>query len=531
MEETKKMLPLRNVVACLSGYTHETKNELHQLIESLGGKYTRELNLDKNTHLITEIPQGAKYELASANPQTIHVVSSSWLQAATTKTDQPPLESDHGVSLTNNHPNHPTLQRHHSMSQHLSTRDLSTRLHQALEIDVFDNALNNTNRHLPRYKLFQHHQFYLLGFDNKHMEWKQKVGTLIRRAGGTIYWELNENVTMLILCDGCDTALFKAAQVVSEHHPYLPPSVSPWWVVESYQKVALQPPRLFPPVRSILPTTDAKGDVTKKTQGESAQLATTASNNSSVFRGCLFSFLRTSVDEEESSNVLEFDPNEQAAFVKAHGGQLLSRKLVDALRADARKHVENAAENAPRCKCYVVCWGGGNPRVDTSPLVAQLQRDKLCDIVLVTPLWVQTCVTVRKRVRPERVPLILMPQVWSMKSLVPKAAKKSSKKEGIQLRRLDISLTGFQGTEKAAIIHLIGAVGGLYHDHMSSTNTHLICKDEATGIKLEKALQWGLHIVSIKWLYHVLQHGYGGIHNEENGCEEHFSVGMKSDKQ
>mmetsp|Transcript_17115 Transcript_17115/g.31647 ORF Transcript_17115/g.31647 Transcript_17115/m.31647 type:complete len:125 (+) Transcript_17115:2-376(+) len=122
----------------------------------------------------------------------------------------------------------------------------------------------------------------------------------------------------------------------------------------------------------------------------------------------------------------------------------------------------------------------------------------------------------KKRVRPERVPLILMPQSWSMKSLRAKGKMNS--------RRLDISLTGFQGTEKAAIIHLIGAVGGMYHDHMASTNTHLVCKEKATGLKLEKAVQWGLNVVSVKWLVHVIEYGYGGIHNDEHGCEERFSL-------
>jgi BRCA1 C Terminus (BRCT) domain len=34
----KAVLPLKDVVACLSGFTHDQKNELHQLIESLGGR-------------------------------------------------------------------------------------------------------------------------------------------------------------------------------------------------------------------------------------------------------------------------------------------------------------------------------------------------------------------------------------------------------------------------------------------------------------------------------------------------------------
>jgi NAD-dependent DNA ligase len=100
-------------------------------------------------------------------------------------------------------------------------------------------------------------------------------------------------------------------------------------------------------------------------------------------------------------------------------------------------------------------------------------------------------------------------------------------------RKLDVSLTGFQGTEKAAIIHLIGSMGGMYHDHMSHTNTHLVCKETATGLKLQKAIEWKLHIVSVQWLYRILQYGYNGITSNDDdiedldpmkGCEGKFSL-------
>jgi hypothetical protein len=45
---------------------------------------------------------------------------------------------------------------------------------------------------------------------------------------------------------------------------------------------------------------------------------------------------------------------------------------------------------------------------------------------------------------------------------------------------------------------------------MKSSNTHLICKEKASGLKLEKAIQLGLHIVSFDWLHHILEHGYDG---------------------
>ncbi|KAG7352717.1 twin BRCT domain containing protein [Nitzschia inconspicua] len=511
-EDTEKHRPLQDVVACLSGFPHEQKDELHQLIESLGGRYTRELNLDKNTHLITELSHGAKYELAAANPQTIHIVTPSWLHTAA-KSEQRPFEADHSISSR-------TAKSFSSLLQLPSKQQTRSALVPRLDCAL---RLSHENQ-VQRRSLFQPHHFYLLGFEGgnyNNENLKLQLSKLIRRANGTIYWELNEDVTVLVLCDGCDPTLYKAAQIVSQHHANLPSAVSPLWIVESYESNKLQSTRLYPPVQSLLPEPP---DKTLSKKSIKAIVSSSTASNSNVFRGCLFSFLKTKIENDDtkssSCKVLDFDVQEQAAFVKAHGGQLLSSKLVEALKGDAQTRQD--AATAKQRKCYVVCWGGGNPRVSTSPLVSQLQRDNLCDVLLVTPFWLQTCVTVRKRVPPERVPMILMPQTWSMK-FVNSKSERIDEKLGHQ-KRLEVSLTGFQGTEKAAIIHVIGAIGGLYHDHMSSTNTHLICKEKASGIKLEKAVEWGLHVVSVQWLYHILEHGYGGAENDPHGCEKKFLV-------
>jgi hypothetical protein len=48
LEQEPTALPLQDVVICLSGFTHEVKNELHQLIESLGGKYVEHAILNES---------------------------------------------------------------------------------------------------------------------------------------------------------------------------------------------------------------------------------------------------------------------------------------------------------------------------------------------------------------------------------------------------------------------------------------------------------------------------------------------------
>jgi hypothetical protein len=244
--------------------------------------YTRELNLDKNTHLIAEVQEGAKYELATANPQTITVVSSSWLYQAQ-KTKRRPQEAEHAICS----------KKKKTSSQQPMHQPRSFLL-KSLENTLYDNPQR-------RHSLFKTHQFYLLGFDNDNASLKQKLGTLIRRGNGTIYWDLNEDVTILVLCDGCDTDFYEAAQIVSQHHIHLPPVVSPSWVIESYQQNKLQPTYSYPPVRSILSTSSTKLEHGKKTNANAP--TSKQASSSTVFQGCLFSFLKTRLDDELSTSL------------------------------------------------------------------------------------------------------------------------------------------------------------------------------------------------------------------------------------
>lgn len=543
-----KTKALCGVIACLSGYTPEEKNKLHALIETLGGSYTRDFNLDKNTHLITEAPTGAKYDLAVSNDAKIRIVTSSWLRA-TFQSSKKANEADHKLSIEPKQMTCPTLPSLISMANAM------------LAAPSGDSK--------DRSSLWEHCHFHFLGFEKGHnmvypfeqvSQLQRQLSMIIRRAGGTIYWELNEDVSILVLCDGCDDILHKGAEILSTHHPQLPPSVSPLWILESWKQNKLQPvasyiPLPAPPNPCHQSSSQLSTQEVRRSSWVSKSAPTSTSSTLSVFRGCLFSLLRVPPQDD---SVLDFDMHELESLLKSHGGQILTSTLLEALRADSkqRRHQGHDGGNgnvvgSKRRKCHVVCWGhaSGPPPLETNPLVAQLQREGLCEILLVTPLWIQTSVTVRKRVGPDRLPVILSPQPWPMRSLVPKRVDQKrgkdkgigassdgagdTKKKGKDNRKpvkglfpsaLNISLTGFQGTEKAALIHLIGAVGGLYHDNMSHTNTHLICKDKATGIKREKAIEWRLKVVTIHWLYHVLQHGYGGENGDENGCESRFSA-------
>lgn len=48
--------------------------------------------------------------------------------------------------------------------------------------------------------------FLLIGFDENSEE-RLQMGQLIRKGWGTIYWEMNDTISHLIVADGCEESV------------------------------------------------------------------------------------------------------------------------------------------------------------------------------------------------------------------------------------------------------------------------------------------------------------------------------------
>lgn len=141
-------------------------------------RYTRDFNLDKNTHLVAASAEGAKYELAFSCPQ-IKIVTPSWLEVCE-KTERRVDEATYII------------------------QPLTTKPQKSSIISDLDRILQYGGA--AGCSLFDHSYFLLLGFE-QDMQLKVKLGKLIRRAKGTIFWEINKSVTHLIVHDLCDEPL------------------------------------------------------------------------------------------------------------------------------------------------------------------------------------------------------------------------------------------------------------------------------------------------------------------------------------
>ena len=306
----------------------------------------------------------------------------------------------------------------------------------------------------------------------------------------------------------------KAAKLATEQHPNQPAVVSPIWIADSWKQECLQNESEFTPLRRVILHLESKQVLQESRQSKRCSLT---ASSSPLFRGCIFSLFRIS----PPSWAVDFDPNLLESLIRVNGGSIASIRLLDVIQKDGFRIDVTGRK---RRKCYVVCWGGKFPStlIDCNPILSQIKRNNLCELIFVTPLWIRTCVVVQKRVDPYRMALLLTPQPWPMWRLqLPESAKSP----------LQICLTGFQGTEKAAITQLILAIGATYCENLSCTDTHLICRDESGSVKIEKATKWGLHVVSVEWLFHIIQYGYHGKERSIIGCEKLFYLREKSDQR
>ncbi|CAF0772509.1 unnamed protein product [Didymodactylos carnosus] len=70
----------------------------------------------------------------------------------------------------------------------------------------------------------------------------------------------------------------------------------------------------------------------------------------------------------------------------------------------------------------------------------------------------------------------------------------------LPLAKYLITLSGFEGIERARLRFLIRSLGGKYTGFLGKWHSHLICKEEKNGDKYDKALEWSISIVNGIWL-------------------------------
>jgi len=520
---------LKGVCICLTGLPIGLKEDLHSLVAHHGGKFTRDLLTHKTTHLIAKVPEGDKFNEA-VKCGSIEIVSPGWLYACHKEqirvaTHSYCLIKSVGFDQANGH--YQKKKKNSSLKEHKSCSGSS-------DLDLESTC--STLLHRSPIPLFSNSYLFFAGFGDRSLSvdfWcsnststrenencdKQIKGAndsspqsllrallrLTRISMGTILWDLNENASHIILHQSCDKDLRNAISNFCRLHPRCPKMVSPRWIVESVYHMKLQPSELYFPEEKPLQQQIKRINDKKKFQQTAVER--NAPRKSALFSGALFHVIKM---PPQSQALVNFDDIEIRKIITEKDGLLLSAKVWHSLEKESKVDSIEGHSQAPNPGsfdgvCFVVSLTGDYSHdriINSNPLLMQVNQSSY-KIVPVTPVWLKTCVYNKVRSRPDKYPLLFQPQGWSMRKLPDNVTIK-------------VSVTGFLGNERTGMQMALQVIGAEYTENMRSSNTHLICK-EARGEKFKKAIEWGIHIISEKWLYDVLQYGY-------TNCEKKFSL-------
>lgn len=314
--------------------------------------------------------------------------------------------------------------------------------------------------------------------------------------------------------------------------------VGPSWLLASCRARQLQPPLRYQPRarrveeagrRSIEQQQSQRGNVanvdcvdtidcSQRKKARSSQQQRRSRDN--IFRSALFAFVRPTPPEW----AVDWSVADLSATVTKLGGTIINTSIVNALRkAEAASSSSDDPQSASAHQetallsdkvCYLVSSGGYPQHQNAAfhPLIGGVMKENLCRVELVTPLWIQACAAENRHLQCSTNPYIFQPQPYYV-SRLPSA---------IQIR---VAISGFVGSERIGIRFLLEAIGATYTDNMSKSNTHLISKTNS-GTKYQKAIEWGLKVVTVNWLKHIIQYGYCGKNGklQDLGCEQCFSL-------
>ena len=297
----------------------------------------------------------------------------------------------------------------------------------------------------------------------------------------------------------------------------------------------------------------AKGGVTTNSNSNNSNSITMMKllkkSSAKIFRGDVFTIIPS---KNPTVDVLNFDSTQMQSVILDSGGLLLSKTLLLAIKKDAKQQqqqqqsspsLEGTISSSLDRKYYVISSRWLQLDCPTSfPLLAELAKVGI-KVMAVSPIWVASCIENDCVYDPTEYPMLFQPQTWPIRLMLMKqqsspasmvataaiskksvhgnngggtSSNSSNTNTNTKVKFL-FSVTGFVDSSRYGIITLLTQLGAEFTDNLSRKNTHLICK-EAKGPKYTKALEWGLHVVSIEWLYHVVRYGY------EEGSEGRFLI-------
>lgn len=591
---------LNGVVACLSGLDFDHKEELHAIITQLGGEYSGALDAGCGiTHLVIDEPEGSvKYrfvqqilddegkgddDMMKKWAKELMIVTSGWVEAcaregrrvdegrfALRSSQQQQHRDNKRLSRSANNTNCIDNTSNTENKQHLSSilslpKEIpqNATLEEACEWFIQQQQQNDPYG-LHLLQLFSMHSFLLVGFHDvdcktnnevggmtnnnnnnnddcnhqKHRRLHAKLSTLVRNAGGTIYWEPNELTTIVLINDDVDNIdyndynqqefhhrhqerllTFQDAKAYCQYHPRGPVAVTPRWILACiHHGSILEFPSSFPspppiPIPSMLPVPSKRNvsavvdfaaahDVKKN--GKDVKSALSSKTNdaskrkyktSTIFQGDIFVVIRPQQLPSSSSACLEFTQDEMESKITNAGGLILSKRILEAMKKDVvrkqqiyaiqqRKRKSNdgndivTTDDSDEKRRYYVVSSGGYSNLHHSkyhPLLGDLSK------VLQQSSQLGSDNTDLSSIIEPVSPVWVTACIQEGYVYNPIQYPKLFQPQTYHLRlfpkdtKFLVSVTGFVDASRYGIIWMLRSLGAEYTDSLKAKNTHLIC--------------------------------------------------------
>jgi hypothetical protein len=297
------------------------------------------------------------------------------------------------------------------------------------------------------------------------------------------------------------------------YNPNSPVAVTPNWIVSCVEQKCLLNTQLFSMEKAL---SKKKTPSPKKKNMANPKKVKTSSN---IFSGDAFHIVCLASHPDN----VQFDSVQVQEMILSHGGCLLSTDLIN-LRRKEIKGLKNP-ETRHRI-CYIVIVSGGfqyDHLMKCNSLLSQIKTQSLFRIIPVTPIWIQACISEKCLVNTEVFPILFQPQAWAVR-VIPTSIQVKKSKDGKRVG-VSVSVSGFLNHERSGIQHILLSIGAKYTESLPVHSTHLICHPNAyNGAKAVRAIEWGIHVVTVDWLFHIMQFGFHGENNEEDGCEHRFRL-------
>jgi hypothetical protein len=178
--------------------------------------YTQDFNSNHNTHLVAKTAQGAKYEAAvklmNSSSRSIVIVGSVWLKECQEQHAwmDPPLAHHHHFAMED-----ATIKKRTTAttgSREAADPDILIRSLKELLAEGDDTAAATASAvgaptQLSSLLLFLDCQFLLIGFPLEERNLLTRL--VVGRGCGTIYWELVDTITHVIVQDDAGDAMLR----------------------------------------------------------------------------------------------------------------------------------------------------------------------------------------------------------------------------------------------------------------------------------------------------------------------------------